>query len=357
MTAVGTRRPHPTILDVAKAADVSKSTVSNVIRGAANVSPSTRRRVLDAIAVVGYRPNAVARNLVRRRTNTVGIVVGDLANPFYSELAKLVEQRVSEAGYAAMICNTDGHPWSEAARIESLLEHRVAGILMLQFSGERSIVTELLAQGVPLAVISCWEESSDCVAVDDALGAGLAVRHLIELGHRRIAYLSSGLVEPKTDLARFQGYRSALARARLEAGNDLALRWEEPAHLRSDRDLRLEIERLLDSGSPPTAFFVSNDLVAIDLIETLEELGLRVPAQISVVGFDDIAMAGLARVSLTTVAQPRNELAHLGLEILIRRIELGEDRPLQQVRLSPTLVVRGSTGPPLRAKTIAGSRA
>jgi len=336
------RRPSPTILDVAEASGLSKSTVSNVIRGAGSVSPETRRRVLDVVADLGYRPNALARNLVQQRTSTIGIVVGDLSNPVYSELAKLVEQRASEVGFSAMICNTDGHTPSEAARIESLLEHRVAGIVMLQFSGEGAIVGELRAQGVPLTVVSCWVEDTDCVAIDDRAGAVLAVEHLIGLGHRRIAYLSSGFVEAKTDGFRFDGYRQALARAGLE-GQELVLRWEKPAYLRSDRDLRAEVERVLGNPDPPTAFFVSNDLVAVDLIETLEEGGVAVPADASVVGFDDIAIAGLARVSLTTVVQPRDELARLGMELLMRRIEGGDGLPLQQVRLEPALVVRRST--------------
>jgi DNA-binding LacI/PurR family transcriptional regulator len=336
---------QPTILDVASAAGVSKSTVSNVVRGAPNISPETRRRVLETIASVGYRPNAVARSLVRRRTTTVGILVGDLANPFYSELAKLVEQRLSAAGYAAMICNTDGHALSERLRIESLLEQRAAGIVMLQFSGEWALADELRAQGVPLVVVSCWESKGDCVAVDDAAGVGLAVRHLLELGHRRIAYLSSGLVEPKTDRARFDGYRHALAAVRLVPKKTNVLRWEDPAYLRSDRQIVRDIERLLGGLAPPTAFFVSNDLVAIDLIETLEELGLRVPDDVSVVGFDNIALAGLARISLTTVAQPRDELARLGVAVLIERIEGGKRQRPRRIRLTPELVVRRSTAP------------
>jgi LacI family transcriptional regulator len=338
-------RAHPTILDVAEIAGVSKSTVSNVVRGADNVSLELRRRVLEAIAQIGYRPNVVARNLVRRRTSTVGVVVGDLANPFYSELAKLVELRASDAGYATMICNTDGRAASEEARIESLFEQRVAGLMMLQFSGDRSIVGEVLAHGVPLVVVSCWEERTDCVAVDDCEAAALGVRHLVELGHRRIAYLSSGLVEDSTDRARCAGYRNALAAAGL-AADGLALRWERPGYLRSDPGFRAALTRVLSRPEPPTAFFASNDLVAIDLIETLEELGHRVPADVSVVGFDDIAIAGLARVSLTTVAQPRGELARLGTELLIRRVEGAEDLPVEQVKLAATLVVRGSTAEP-----------
>lgn len=341
-------RAHATIVDVAARAGVSKSTVSNVVRGAANVSPETRRRVHAAIALLGYRPNAVARNLVRRRTSTLGIVLGDLANPFYSELAKLIERRASERGFAAMICNTDGRPVSEADRIEFLLEQRVAGIMMLQFSGERSIVGELLAQGVPLVVVSCWEGRSDCVAVDDERATALGVRHLIDLGHRRIAYVSSGLVEPSTERARFDGYRGALAHAGADTSSDLVLHWAQPAYLRSDRALRAALERMLSRPARPTAFFGSNDLVAIDLVEALEELGFRVPDDVSVVGFDDIAVAGLARVSLTTVAQPRDELARRGTDMVITRIESDADLPLQQRRVSAKLVVRKSTTAPPR---------
>lgn len=342
MTVAG--RP-PTIRDVARAAGVSKSTVSNVIRGAGKTSDETRERVLAAIAEVGYRPNAIARSLVRQRTTTVGILVGDLANPFYSELAKLVEQRLTAAGYATMICNTDGHAASERARIESLLEHRATGIVMLQFSGEWPLVKELRAQGIPLVVVSCWEEGSDCVAVDDIGGVRLAVEHLLQLGHRRIAYLSSGLVEPSTDHARLEGYRGALREAGISAADELVVRWEEPAYLSSDREILLQAERLLTGPRRPTAFVVSNDLVAIDLVETLEQIGLAVPDAVSVVGFDDIALAGLARVSLTTVAQPREALAELGSSIMLERIASGALDPLRQVRLDPELVVRSSTAP------------
>ena len=340
------RRADPTIVDVAEQAGVSKSTVSNVIRQPERVLPATRRRVLAAIAALGYRPNAVARNLVRRQTNTLGVVVGDLGNPFYSELSKLIEQRASEAGYATMICNTDGRLASEAARIDSLLEQRVAGIMMLQFSGERAILGELLAQGLPLVVVSCWDERSDCVAVDDVEAVALAVGHLVELGHRRIAYLSSGLVEPSTDRARFAGYARALAAAGIAPQPELVLHWERPAYLRSDGDVPRALDRVIEQPQPPTAFFGSNDLVAIDLLEALEELGLRVPDDVSVVGFDDIAISGLARVSLTTVAQPRDELARLATELAVRRIEGGADLPLQQLRVPAWLVQRRSSAPP-----------
>ncbi|MFL5928863.1 MAG: substrate-binding domain-containing protein, partial [Gaiellaceae bacterium] len=232
---------------------------------------------------------------------------------------------------------------SERARIDSLLEHRSAGIVMLQTSGEWRVADELRKQGVPLVVVSCWDETCDCVAVDDAAGVRLAVDHLLGLGHRRIAYLSSGLVEPQTDKARFEGYRRALREAGVQPRKELRLRWEDPAYLTSTHEIVRGVETLLRGTAPPTAFVVSNDLVAIDLIETLEQVGLRVPADVSVVGFDDIALAGLARVSLTTVAQPREALAELGASIVLERIERGQDGPPRRVRLAPELVVRSST--------------
>ena len=319
------------------------------MRGAEGVAPATRERVLAAVAAVGYRPNVLARNLVQRRTTTVGIVVGDLANPIFSELAKLAEQRLSAAGLAAMICNTDGQPASEQEKVETLLEHRVAGILMLQYSGEPSTLARLRAAGTAVAIVSQWESGADCVVLDERRGAELAVGHLLDLGHRRIAYLSSELVELSTDTARLDGYGRALEQYQVERDPDLVVRLGHPGHLRSNDAVRTAIVRLTRLRLPATAIFASNDLLAVDVLETVEELGLRVPDDISVVGFDDIRVAGLTRISLTTVAQPCEELARIGIELLLARIE-DASGPQRHRLLAPSLVVRSSTAPPLRGE-------
>lgn len=341
------RRQEPTIREVARAAGVSKSTVSNVMRGADGVAPATRERVLAAVSAVGYRPNALARNLVQRRTTTVGIVVGDLSNPIFSELAKLAERRLASAGLATMICSTDGDPRSELEKLEILLEHRVAGVLMLQFSGERSALARLRAAGTSVVIVSQWEEDADCAVVDERRGAELAVTHLLGLGHRRIAYLSSNLVELQTESARLAGYRSALRRAGVEHDPALVVRLGHPAYLRSDDGLRTAIRGLLALTEPATAVFASNDLLAVDVLETVEELGLEVPGDVSIVGFDDIQVAGLKRVSLTTVAQPCEDLARIGIELLLEAID-GARRAPRRHLLEPSLVIRDSTAPPLR---------
>lgn len=345
------RGPHrlqePTIREVAREAGVSKSTVSNVMRGAEGVAPATRERVLAAATALGYRPNLLARNLVQRRTTTVGIVVGDLTNPIFSELAKLAEQRLAAAGLATMICSTDGDPGTELEKLEMLLEHRVAGVLMLQFSGTRAALARLRTAGTAVVVVSQWEEGADCVVVDEHRGAELAVSHLLGLGHRRIAYLSSDLVEHQTESARLAGYSNTLRRSGIEHDPELVVRLGQPANLRSDDPLRTAIRGLLALDDPATAVFASNDLLAVDILETVEELGLDVPGDVSIVGFDDIQVAGLKRVSLTTIAQPCEDLAQFGIELLLDGIDDARGQPSQRL-LEPSLVVRGSTAPPLR---------
>jgi LacI family transcriptional regulator len=316
---------RPTIIDVAALSGVSKSTVSNVLRGAGRVSDSTRGRVLEAIDALGYRPNSLARDLVRRRSSTIGVVLGDLANTFYAELVKLLELRISEASYTTIVCNTDGRAELERARVEMLLERAVSGVVMLQFSGDGVVLDELRAAGVPAVVVSCWDERTDCVAVDDASGMAAAVEHLHGLGHRRIAHVSSHLVEESTRAARYAGYEAAMRRHGLQAA---AL----------DFDAWPGAEEF-------TAFAAANDLIAVELIDALESAGTRVPADVSVVGFDGTDLGAHPRIGLTTVAQPRGELIAHGLELLSARLR-GHDGPPRGVRLAGELVVRTTTGAP-----------
>src|SRR3954471_47523 len=246
---------RPTIMDVANLSGVSKSTVSNVLRGAGRVSGSTRSRVLESIEALGYRPNSLARDLVRRRSNTVGVLLGDLANTFYAELVKLLELRISEAAHTTIVCNTDGRLELERARVEMLLERAVSGVVMLQFSGDATVLGELAAARVPVVVVSCWEERADCVAVDDRAGMQAAVEHLYGLGHRRIAHVTGPLLEQAARDARNAGYELAMAAHGLE-----------PALVDAAGALELV-------GSGVTAFAAGNDLMAVQLIDALEAAG------------------------------------------------------------------------------------
>jgi len=336
-------RRHPTILDVASHAGVSKSTVSNVVRGLPGVSEATRRRVRTAIQELGYRPNVLARQLVQQRTSILGVVVGDLANPFFAEMAKSVERHAAARGYTAMFCNTEGDSQSELAGVETL-QHRVAGIVFLAFSGDPRTMRETMQHQVPAVFVSCGADWGDVVSVDDEVGGRLGTVHLIEAGHRRIAYLSIPELEDQSDRARWDGYCRALQEAGL--GPPLRISWSPPAdHARVDGVERPLLE-VFTGKDRATGVFASNDVAAIALQEFADRVEMHVPGDISIVGFDDVPMAGLARIALTTVAQPRDTLARLGISTIADRIERKLKGPPQRTVVEVSLVARRSTAPP-----------
>jgi LacI family transcriptional regulator len=339
-------RKPPTIFEVAALAGVSKSTVSNVVRGVDGVSPDTRERVLAAIERLGYRPNALARQFVQQRTTMLGVLVGDLDNPFYAEMAKLIERWAFHHGYTAMFCNIEGEDEMAVAGVGTLIEQRVAGIVFLAFFGRSPEIEELLRRRVPVVFVGLREEWGDSVAVSDGAGARLATEHLIELGHRRIGYLTTPAVERRADRARHAGYRDAVRRAGLEPS--APVRWIPGAEEAAIGGRAVPLTEVLMGPDRPSALFVSNDLGAIALQEFIDVHGLRVPEDVSLVGFDNVSLSGLARISLTTVAQPLDELARLGVERLVERIEHGGDRH-RATTVPVELVVRGSTGPPSQA--------
>jgi LacI family transcriptional regulator len=339
------RRSHrrrATIVDVARVSGVSKSTVANVINGSAPFSDETRDRVLAAIDELGYRPNALARDLKRRRTATIGVIVGDLSNPFFGELTRLIERYAGRAGYATIICDTDGGDASERDKLGVLLEHRVAGVLLLKFSGDKTQIAEVERDGIPIVGVSVLDRGFDCVASDDAKGARLAVAHLADLGHERIAYVPSVDTEPSTTNARLRGWKQGLERAGLPRAPVVAI--EAP---RGGRRVST-LGAVLDAPDPPTAYVAGNDLTALDLIDQLESAGFGVPKDASVIGFDDIAFAGLRRLSLTTIRQPIGDLAKRGVSRLLERVDGADEgeASLVRVRLPVELIERGTTAPP-----------
>jgi DNA-binding LacI/PurR family transcriptional regulator len=337
-----------TIHDIAKLAKVSKSTVSNVIRGARGIAPKTKDRVQAAIETLGYRPNVLARQLVQQKTNVLGMVIGDLSNPFFSEMAKRIEIHASNRGYRTMFCNTQIDEHLELAGLRSLLDYRVAGIIFLAYAGDAESAELIVESGVPAVFVTCSADWGDVVSVDDEKGARLATEHLIQLGHRRIAYVADPTVEDAADEARQAGYGKAIEKAGLEKavfhwlGHDGKALKEAP------------IEDVLLGEDRFTAIFSSNDLGAIELLECADQLGIRVPTDLSIVGYDDVMLAGLRRINLTTVAQPKEMMAQLAVNTVVARIE-GElpGGNLRQI-VECQLVVRGSTAPPPQRRTRKG---
>lgn len=337
------RRPGkaPTIFDVAAVAGVSKSTVSNVVRGADEVSEQTRARVLEAIARLQYTPNAIARQFVNQRTTVLGVLVGDLGNPYYAQMARVVERAAFGFGYTAMFCNIEGDDNLAAAGVDALVEQRVAGVVFLAFSENTPHLEDSLrSAAVPIVFLGLHERWADSVGPRDAEGGRIATDHLLALGHERIGYMRTPLVEPSTDRARQSGYRAALRRAGRPALP--TLRWEPGSPVLRSGRLQLGVAELFRAPQAPSAVFVSNDIGAIALIEAVESAGIDVPADLSVVGFDDIAIAGLRRVSLTTVAQPLDFQAEKAVAMLLERIDR-PSLPLRHVSVPVELRERGST--------------
>ncbi len=340
--AVG--RKAPTIFDVAAEAGVSKSTVSNVVRGVAEVSDATRERVLEAIERLNYKPNTIARQFVQQRTTMLGVLVGDLSNPYYAHMAQVVERVAFGFGYTTMFVNIEGADEIGVAGVDALLGHRVAGIVCLGFVGRSSDVYSALQRaGVPIVFLGLSEAWGDSVGPQDTKGGRIATEHLISLGHERIAYVRTPLVEVSGDHARHAGYKAAMRAAGLSTLPVHA--WTPGADEVSIGKSTKSLAAALTAPDAPTALFASNDIGAIGLIEAAETAGLTVPDDLSVVGFDDIMLAALHRISLTTVAQPLGFQAGRAVELLLERVE-NPGIPQRHVRVPVELRVRHSTAAP-----------
>jgi len=331
-----------TLTDVALVAGVSPSTVSNVVRGSDVVAARTKRRVLNAIAELDYRPNALARHLLRGRATTVGIIARDLRNPFFAEMASLVEREVAGFGFATMFCATDGDPGREEQAVDLLLEHRVTGLVILSFLSRPGLVATRINDQIPVVFIAAEEAWADSVTIDEHRGGEIVARHLIELGHRRLAFVGPQLPD-RADARRLEGFLRAAADTGLQPR---VIAWDPPDGPPSVDGVRVEWRAILGGEEPTTGVFAANDYAAIDLLDVADSIGVRVPEQLSVVGFDDVEMAGLRRINLTTVNQPRDALVRLGVGELLGRIDGRITGDPHATMASVALTIRGSTAPP-----------
>jgi LacI family transcriptional regulator len=297
-----------------------------------------------AIEILGYRPNVLARQFVQQRTTILGVLVGDLDNPFYAEMAKRVERYAFDAGYTAMFCNIEGEEDFALSRVESLLEQRVAGVVFLAFFGRSPDVQRRLDATAPVVFAGLREDWGDSVSVNDSGGARLATTHLIDLGHRRIAYLTTDHVEPRASRARLAGYRSVMRTAGATARPAITWAADNERAIVKGQDVRLVDHLTRPDGV--TAVFCSNDLGAIGLLEFADRHGIDVPGELSIVGFDNVQLAGLARISLTTVSQPFDDIARMGVDAVLGRLRGSITGPFRHEVVKPALVVRTSTSQP-----------
>ncbi len=335
-----------TIKDVARTAGVSLGTASQALRGSASVREATRRRVLAAAARLRYRPSALARGLVTHRTHTIGLLISDIGNPFFIRAVRAVEDVANENGYNIILCNTDEDPRKEMQYLGVLVEKRVDGIILATTAESRQVVRDVRRERIPLVLFDrAWPGiAADTVTVDGMLGGRLATEHLLGLGHRRIAIIH-GPSKRSTGSERLLGYLAALADAGIRAATELI----REGDFKQDSGHRLAHE-LLGIAPRPTALFCTNNLMTVGALHALRELGLRIPRDLSLVGYDDMEWWTLTQPPLTTVGQPVYALGREAMRLLLERIGSRTGRRPRHVVLKPELIARESCGPPPQAR-------
>ena len=324
--------------EVAEHAGVSVTTVSHVVNNTRAVNPDTRKRVEEAMRILGYQPNVVARSLRRGKTHTIGIILPDSANPYFAEVVRGVEDTSFSHGYSVILCNSDNDLDKERLYTNVLLEKQVDGIIIVAAGLSSENIRNLLAREIPLVLVDrrVPEVDADYVLTDNQGGGRLATRHLIDRGHRTIACIA-GPEGVKLSSDRIAGYQEALEQAGIAIQPQLILRgdfqYQSGYHA---------AQRLFGNRSMPTAIFACNDLMAIGAYRFAHEKGLRIPDQLSIVGFDDIRLAAYAYPPLTTIRQSKHTMGASAAKLLIERMAHHELAPRLEV-LDTQLVIRQST--------------
>ncbi len=324
--------------DVAARAEVSEATVSYVVNnGPRPVAVETRARVLQAIAELGYHPSDVARSLRMQRTSTIGLVVPDTANPFYGEIARIIEDVGNANGYTVILCNSHLEPSREARYIKMLLTRRVEGVLIIPTSP--AVVADLRQDGIATVVLEYEIEGAYCLVANEFQGGVAVTEHLIRLGHSRIGCITR-LADTTSSQRRIEGYKMALGRAGIAVDPDLVVE-AEPRIAAGEA----AAFRLINQPNPPTAIIAHNDTMALGVLSAIHRCGLRAPDDISVVGYDDITEAAYINPPLTTVAYPKQQIGERAANLLIALMQ-GEPLAPRTEILDVTLVERDSTAPP-----------
>lgn len=331
-----------TIQEVARAAGVAPSTVSRYLNGQLRVSPATEARMLDAVRDLGYVPNAQARNLARRRSGVVGFVVPEISNPYFGAIADYVVDAVERHGLLVLLCSTRSQAVREASYIDLLASGAIDGMLYLGSFRSNERLAAAIRGGLPVVVID--EPIADLpgvhtVVMDDYAGGYQATSYLVALGHRQIAFVS-GPAELASVQERRRGYEDALRKGGIDPAEQLVL----AGHFTEQFGMSA-LPRLLAGPRPPTAAFVASDYIALGMLSAAETHGVRVPGDLSVVGFDDIRFSQYVRPRLTTIRSPLERLAQVGVELLFERLAGGDSSARTEV-LPVELIVRESAGPP-----------
>jgi DNA-binding LacI/PurR family transcriptional regulator len=328
------------IKDIARAAKVSHATVSRALHNSPLVSPQTAERIRQIAREKGYRPSAVARSLVTKRTRTIGVVVTSIADPFIAEVVSGVEEVANDHGYSVFLANSNAEPDREVKVVHSFHERRVDGILVTASRVGALYMPLLNEMRVPTVLINNQHpgEFVHSVMIDNLSASRQATQHLVSLGHKRIAYIGDQFGF-QSDTERFAGYRRALELADIDFLPELTAHGDGKA----DGGARA-MESLLTLDALPTAVFCYNDMSALGALRAIHACGLRVPDDISVVGFDDLFIASYTSPPLTTISQPMRQMGRTAMEILLKLFS--GSNSITNIKVQGQLIVRESTAPP-----------
>jgi DNA-binding LacI/PurR family transcriptional regulator len=334
------------IKDIARMADVSHSTVSRALGDSPLVSSDTKARIRRLAQEMGYSPDAQARSLVMGRTQTIGVVVTAITDPFIAEIVQAVERTAGDHDYSTILASSNAEPEREIAAVEMLQSKRVDGVIVTSSRVGALYEEHFDRLGVPVVLINSHSEQGGpytfSVSVDNRHGGCLATRYLLQLGYRRVSYVT-GPAHHSDDQERLAGYRQALAQADLAFDPRLVVQ----GNGRASGGERAW-SQLLALGTPPQAVFCYNDLTAIGVMRAARKSGLAIPRDLAVIGFDDIPFASYVQPSLTTVAQPKGEMGRQAVEMVLALLAgVAPDVPaVSNVVVQGRLVVRESTAPP-----------
>jgi len=332
------RKKAPTIRQAAEAAGVSIATVSRVLSGQGGVSEELTEKVRQAVEQLGFQPNRVARGLRRQTTQTVGVIVTDIQNPFFTSVLQSIERVLENEKYVLLLCNSDEQPSREKIHIAPLQSEGVAGIIIAPTRSDPTRYQPLIDSGMPVVIIDREIQGlrADCVTINNRDASARAVQHLIELGHKKIG-LISGPDYATTAVERKKGYLEALC----EAGLPCPQSYIQTADYKQSGGYDAMC-RLLDLPDPPSAVMVLNNLMTLGALQAVHERQLNVPGDLALVGFDDMPWAAFLQPPITVVAQPTYSLGEAAAQLLLDRIR-DPGRPIFKVMLETSLIIRAST--------------
>ena len=334
-----------TIKDIARMANVSHTTVSRALNNKSRIKNETKDKILAIASELNYQPNFIARSLVMKKTKTLGLVITNIANPFYTELAQGIEATVTGLGYNIIFCSTHSDLSTEKHYIDMLRSKGVDGIIFSSAHMDDPNILVLAEEAFPIVLVNrrtyhpIVREKVDYVGIDNILGGFLAVEHLIRLGHQRIGIIG-GSSESSVGFERLEGGKRALSTYGLEAMGGYFL---EGDFLKGSGYRRGK--EYLKMAKPPTAIFATNDYMALGTYQAIVEEGQKVPENIALIGFNDIEFTAIKGVELTTIGQKKYEMGALAVKILVEKIEGGESKPsTKEIFLKPELIIRKTCG-------------